>query len=134
MASKYIDENGEAQIEPTFIKLYIKEVCDVKGLSSLQQNMFHFMLLNMNYDNEVSYGSNAKRMFLKNHSTTNATFNNNVKHLITAGLIERITSGEFRVNKKYASRVEWSKVRSIVWTTEYTEDGKKESVKFNEDK
>lgn len=134
MASKYIDENGEAQIEPTFIKLYIKEVCDVKGLSSLQQSMFHFMLLNMNYDNEVSYGSNAKRNFLKSHSTTNPTFNNNVKHLISAGLIERITSGEFRVNKKYATRVEWSKVREIVWTTTYSESGKQESVEFKGDK
>jgi hypothetical protein len=130
MASKYVDENGEIHSEPMFVKLYVKELCDVKGLSGLQQNMFHFMLMNMNYDNEVSYGNNAKRRFLSTHGATNATFNNNVKHLINASLIERISSGEFRVNKKYASRVEWSKVKSITWTTEYTADGKKETVNF----
>jgi hypothetical protein len=134
MASKYIDENGEAQAEPAFIKLYIKEVCNVKGLSGLQQNMFHFMLVNMNYDNIVSYGSYAKSSFIRHHDSSNATFNNNIKFLIKADLMERVGKGEFRVNKKYASRVEWSKVRSIVWTTKYTESGKTESVEFNEGK
>ncbi len=128
------ESTGEYIREPEFVKLYIKNLCDAKGVSGRQFEMFNFMLAHMNDLNEVSYGKPSKDRFIKKHGTSNASFNNSIKLLISSGLIERISKGCFRVNKKYAVKVEWTRVKSIEWTTKYTADGKKETVKFNETK
>lgn len=133
MANAAIDINtGELLEEPDFIKLYVRDICRVKNLTSPMYKMFHFMLMNMNYTNLVSYGLKTKENFLKESGIANSTFDNNVSKLIRAGLIERVSRGEFRVNKKYAVKVDWQKVQSIEWTTKYTRDGKVEKVTFEE--
>ncbi len=128
------EELEHAVEEPNFVKLYIEDICKVKDLTAPLHKMFNFMLSNMNYDNITSYGSNSKKAFLKQSGIANSTFDNNVSKLIKANLIERVAKGEFRVNKKYAVKVSWGRVQSIEWTTKYTADGKKETVKFNETK
>ena len=131
MGSKYIDkETGEIKHEPEFVKLYINKLCAVKGLSGLQHEMFKFMLGKMDHENVVSYGSVSKRKFLDKHNVTSATFNNNIKALIKAELMERIALGEFRINKKYATKVEWSKVQSIEWKTTFSRDGEEEEIEI----
>ena len=121
---------GEIIKEPNFVKLYIEDLCTLKGLSSTQYKIFNFMLENMNWDNVVAYGSGTKDKFLTNHNLINQTFNNNISRLIQSGLIERMGRGEFLVNKKYATKVEWSKVQKIRWVTEYTKAGRKQKVEF----
>lgn len=126
-----IDEStGEIVQEPNFVKLYIEDLCTIKGLSTTQYKIFNFMLENMNWDNIVAYGPNTKDKFLTEHNLINQTFNNNISRLIQSGLIERMGRGEFLVNKKYAVKVEWSKVQKIRWVTEYTKKGKKQTVEF----
>ena len=133
MAKERVDENsGEVKREPEFVKMYITDLCSVKGVTALQNKIFYFMLQNMNYENEVSYGSTAKNRFLSEHNTTNASFNNNVKGLLGAKLIGKLSRGEFIVNKKYAVKVPWHKVDSIVWTTTYSKSGRSETVELNE--
>ena len=135
MARAILDKaTGEVLTEPDFVKVYIANLCAVKGLNSAQQRIFNFMLLNMNWENMVSFGSKSKGDFLKESGMKNQTFNNNVSSLIKSQLIERVCRGEFRVNKKYAVKVDWSNVQKIVWTTEYTGNGKKESVEFKKEK
>ena len=130
--AKYLDQStGEIQIEPEFVKIYIGDLCQVKGLSGLQADMFNFMLNNMNQFNEVGYGTNIKRRFLSQRGVTNQTFNNNIKGLVESKLIERVGKGEYRVNKRYAVKVDWSRVQKIIWTTEYSRDGKVEKVEIN---
>lgn len=132
MAKTILDKaTGEILEEPDFIKLYVRDICMVKGLTTPLYKMFHFMLMNMNYDNLVSYGVNAKKKFLSESGIANSTFDNSVSKLIKAGLIERIGKGEFRVNKKYAVKVDWHKVQEIEWTTKYTASGKVENVKIS---
>ena len=121
---------GEIVEEPNFVKLYVEDLCTVKGLSSTQYKIFNFMLQNMNWDNIVAYGANTKDKFLVEHNLINQTFNNNISRLIQSGLIERMGRGEFLINKKYATKVEWSKVQKIRWVTEYTKTGKKQKVEF----
>lgn len=121
---------GEIVQEPNFVKLYIEDLCSMKGLSSTQYKIFNFMMQNMNWDNIVAYGSNTKDKFLTEHNLINQTFNNNISKLIQSGLIERMGRGEFLINKKYATKVEWSKVQKIRWVTEYTKTGRKQKVEF----
>lgn len=129
MASKFIDiETGEIKYEPDFVKLYIKDLCNVKGLSGVQNEIFKFMLRNMNHENMVSYGSITKRKFLEEHGIKATTFNNNIKGLIESKLIERVAIGEFRVNKKYAVKVDWTKVQEIKWEATYDANGRKDTI------
>nr|WP_180355089.1 replication/maintenance protein RepL [Providencia stuartii] len=133
MASTYIDQStGEIISEPEFVKVYIRDLCRVKGLNATQYKIFNFMLLNMNYENVVAYGSRTKNSFLTANDLKPQTFNNNINFLISAGLIERISRGEFRVNKKFAVKVDWTKVQSIEWRSIYSEAGVSEEVKINE--
>jgi hypothetical protein len=133
MGKSTIDVNtGEVLNEPDFIKLYVRDLCTVKGLTTPLYKMFHFMLMNMNFENLSSYGSNAKKRFLEESGIANSTFDNSVSKLIKAGLIERVSKGEFRINKKYAVKVDWTKVQSIQWNTTYTKEGKKDEVIFDE--
>ena len=57
-------ETGEVLVEPDFVKLYIKEMCLVKGMTSAQTRMFNFMLMNMNWENVVCYGARTKEKFM----------------------------------------------------------------------
>ena len=125
-------DTGEVVREPDFIKMYINDVCAVKGVTALQTKIFYFMLQNMNYTNEVSYGKTSKDRFLKEHSTSNASFNNSIKGLIDSGLIGKLGKGEFLVNKKYAVKVPWSKVEEIRCVTTYSKKGKVETVEVRE--
>lgn len=134
MASKFLDKDtGEILSEPEFVKVYICDLCRVKGLTATQYKIFNFMLLNMNYENVVSYGPRTRESFLKHNDIKAQTFNNNVNCLIDSRLIERIGRGEFRVNKKYAAKVDWARVQSIEWTSIYTREGIKETVKIKEE-
>ena len=127
----HIDEDtGEIVQEPDFIKLYVKDICLLKGLTGTQYRIFNFMIDNMNWDNEVSYATKTKERFLKDHDLLNQSFNNNISRLIQSGLIERMGRGEFLVNKKYAVKSEWSKVQKIRVVTEYTKKGRKQKVEF----
>lgn len=129
MGAKYVDRStGEVLEEPEFVKTYIRELCAVRGVNSTQMHIFNFFLKQMNDYNEVSFGPRAKRRFLDDHNLKNQSFNNSVAGLINSGLVERIGRGEFRINKKYAVKVPWDKVQSIKWESEYTKDGKKETV------
>lgn len=131
MAKQVFDTStGEVVREPDFVKVYIKDLCAINGIRGVQYSIFNFMLENMNYHNEVSFGKSTKERFLTKHQIKNQTFNNYVGNLISANLIERIGRNEFRVNKKYAVKVDWSKVQSIKWKTEYAADGKRETVEF----
>lgn len=131
MASEYFNqETGEIKREPKFVKVYIEDLCAVKKLTANQGAIYNFMLQNMNWDNVVSYGKCTKGEFMKAIKIANQTFNNNISSLVDAGLIERMSRGEFRVNKKYAVKVEWSKVKSIRWTSKYTKSGKVETVEI----
>lgn len=134
MASEHFDiRTGEILTEPEFVEVYIRDLCRVKGLNSTQYKIFNFMLLNMNYDNVVAYGSRTKKAFLNTHDIKLQTFNNNINLLISVGLIERISRGEFRINKKYAVKVDWSRVQSIEWNSVYTKNGVSENVKITEE-
>lgn len=131
MAKTAIDfDTGELIVEPDFVKLYTGDLCRIKGVNSGQYKMFNFMLDNMNHDNLVSFGPSAKANFVKIAGMKNQTFNLYVSGLISSKLIERVGRGEFRVNKKYAVKVDWTKVQSIKWTTEYTRKGKTETVEI----
>ncbi len=124
MGAKFLDhQTGEVLEEPEFVKLYIRDLCRVKGLSATQYKIFTFMLANMNSDNVVSFGPRTKEKFLTEHAIKPQTFNNNVSQLIDAALIARIARNEFLINKKYAVKVDWERVQSIVWTTVYSKDG-----------
>lgn len=133
VGAKYVDKDtGEISYEPEFAKVYINDLCRVKGMSAVKHEMFKFMIRNMNDENVVSYGAITKKKFLDMHNIKSQTFNNNIKGMIESELIERIGKAEFRVNKKYAVKVEWSKVQSIEWKTTYSRDGKQEEVTIRE--
>ncbi len=124
MGAKFLDQKtGVILEEPEFVKLYIRDLCRVKGLSATQYKIFTFMLANMNTDNVVSFGPRTKEKFLSEHSIKPQTFNNNVSQLIESCLISRIARNEFLVNKQYAVKVDWAKVQKIVWTTTYSNEG-----------
>lgn len=126
-------ETGESIQEPPFIKMYVKDLCTVKGLTAPMNKMFYFMLCNMNYENIISYGKSSKNLFLVESGMANSTFDNNVSKLIKSGLIERISKGEFRANKKYVSRKSWEGVQKIEWTTTYSSSGITEKVTYIKD-
>lgn len=131
MAKEVLNQiTGEIVKEPEFVKVYIRDLCLIKGVNGVQHDIFNFMLENMNYHNEVSFGLSAKKRFLEDRGIKNQTFNNYVSALIEKELIERIGRQEFRVNKKYAVKVDWSKVQSIRWNTTYTKNGVDEKVLF----
>lgn len=124
MGAKFLDEQtGEILEEPEFVKLYVRDLCRVKGLSSTQYKIFNFMLANMNAENVVSFGPRTKEKFLLEQDVKPQTFNNNIAKLIEASLIARIGRNEFVINKQYAVKVDWTKVQSIVWKTVYSKDG-----------
>lgn len=124
MGAKILDhKTGEILEEPEFVKLYVRDLCRVKGLSATQYKIFTFMLANMNGDNVVSFGPRTKEKFLLEQSIKPQTFNNNVSQLIDASLIARIGRNEFLINKQYAVKVDWERVQSIVWTTVYSKNG-----------
>jgi hypothetical protein len=132
MGTRILDvETGELLEEPEFVKLYIRDLCRVRGLTSTQYKIFNFMLANMNSENIVSYGPRTKEKFLKGHDIKTQTYNNNVAKLIEENLISRIGRNEFVVNKKYAVRVDWSRVQSIIWKSSYSKDGVSTEVNFN---
>ena len=133
MARKHLnEETGELKEEPEFIKIYIRDLCRVKGVTGLQMKIFQFMMMCMNSFNEVTYGLSAKERFCKEHKTSISSFDNNIRGLIQKGLIERIRRGEFRINKKYAVKVDWDKVQSIKWTSTYSQKGKEEEITIEE--
>lgn len=88
--------------EPRFVKVYIDNICTVRGLTTTQTKIYLFMLQHLNDENVSVYGAEAKDEFLNENKITRSTFNNNTSVLIRSGLIDRIGFGEYKINNYYA--------------------------------
>jgi len=127
-----LDADGNQTKEPSFVKLYVEQLCAVKGLSPTQYKMVLFMLSKMDSNNEVIYKSRHKNQFCREHGISVGTFNNNIKPLIESGIVQRITNSEFLFNPRYASKTSWSDVQKIRWEIEYTSEGATDKVFFDD--
>ena len=126
------DDNGMLSTEPQFVKVYVEQLCAVKGLSSTQYKIVLFMLSKMDSSNEIIYRTRHRDWFCKENKMSVGTFNNNIKPLINSGIIKRIGNSEFLFNPRYAAKANWATVKKIRWEIEFTEDGTVDSVFFDD--
>jgi hypothetical protein len=132
MAESY-NEDGVIETEPRFVKLYVEQLCAIKGLSPTQYKMTLFFLSKMDSNNEVLYRTRHRDIFCHEHGITAGTFNNNIKPLIDSGIIKRIGNSEFLFNPRYASKTNWANVQKIRWVIEFDEDtGATDKVFFDD--
>jgi len=96
--------------EPPFIKLYVSDLTAVLGLPSGAKDLLYALFLKMDFENVILLNAKRKRDIAESVGIKVQTLDNYLQKILDAGLITRISRGEYKVNPNYASRGDWAEV------------------------
>jgi len=112
----------KVQKEPSFIKLYLNDICKLKSIPKSSNAVLNELLKHTNYNNEIILNMGIKKRIIKNLDTTIATLNNSISKLNKAEIIKKIDSGIYKLNPYIFGKGEWANIKAIRMTWEYGEN------------
>ena len=110
--------------EPDFIKLYLQDICKLKSIPSTGSKLLNELLKYTSYDNVILIPSYVKQEIAKNLNTSVGTISNALTKLVKEEILKRKGGGAYVLNPFLFGKGEWTKIRKIRMTWEYSENGK----------
>ncbi len=110
--------------EPDFIKLYLRDICKLKSIPATSSKLLNELLKYTSYDNIILIPSYVKQEIAKNLNTTVGTISNALTKLVKEEILKRKGTGAYVLNPFLFGKGEWTKIRKIRMTWEYSENGK----------
>lgn len=100
--------------EPSYIKLYLKDISYLYDLPATAGNLLHELL------NYVTYGTNRivlnaaiKKEICNITGLAKQTLSNRLQDLVTKGILEREDIGVFKLNPYLFGRGDWKTIREL---------------------
>jgi len=111
--------------EPSFIKLYIKDMCKLNDIPKTANNVLNALLEICNYDNEIILNSHVKQKMCDELGMKMQSLNNGISKLTKSEFIDRIGRGTYRLNPYYFGKGKWQDIQELQITWDYTTQGRK---------
>jgi len=96
--------------EPPYIKMYIKDLCAVKGVSDSDQSLLRHLLVRLDYEGFVALTSRSRASISKSLDIKPKTLRNRLNRLVKANLIKNVSVNEYQVNPNYFARGNWKSI------------------------
>lgn len=116
--------NKKVEVEPDFIKLYIKDICKLNDIPTAGNNILNELLKYMNYDNQVLLPTGVKQLITKELNLGKSTLDNTLNNLVKKDIIKRIGIGIYKLNPYIFGRGKWQDIKEIRATWVYGKSGR----------
>ena len=134
--SEVIQQNFKAQSEPEYVKMYIKDLCAIKGVADADQALLRQLLAKLDYEGYVTLSPRSREVMCNTLNISAKTLRNRLTRLSKSKLIKSTSTNEYMVNPQYFARGQWKDVceqrRKFELVISYSEEKGKE-VKLKTD-
>lgn len=112
------------QPEPSFIKLYLKDMCKLNDIPKTTNNVLNALLELCNYDNEIILNSHVKNKVADSLGIKIPSLDNAISKLTKAEFLDRIGRGTYRLNPHVFGKGKWSDIKELQVTWDYSVKGR----------
>lgn len=116
--------------EPSYVKLYIEDLCLLKGLNNPDQALLRLLLIRLDYDGYVTLSSRSREAIANTLGVTTKTLRNRLNRLVKSTLIKPTAQNEYMVNPNYFAKGSWKSVcdqrKKFQLVLSYSDKGREE--------
>ena len=114
--------------EPQYVKMYIEDLCSLKGVPNADQSVLRTLLLRLDFEGYVYLSPRYRKAICNQLDISEKTLRNRLASLVKANLIISVSRGEYMVNPNYFARGNWKNVceqrKAFSLHITYSEKGK----------
>lgn len=124
--SEVLTHNFKAKAEPAYVKMYIEDLCSIKGVADADQSLLRQLLAKLDYEGYVTLSPRSREVICKTLEISQKTLRNRLARLSKSGLIKSTSTNEYMVNPNYFARGQWKDVceqrKKFELIVKYSED------------
>jgi len=113
--------------EPSFIKLYLKDMCKMYDIPKIGNNVLNELLKLTNYNNEIILNSSIKKRIEADLNLKKGMLDNNLAKLKKAKILKSEERGIFLLNPNLFGKGNWHDINKLRVTWDYSEECRKVS-------
>ena len=110
VTEEFVTHHFKAKVEPPYIKMYIADLCAIKGVADADQALLRKLLVKLDYEGYVTLSPRSRDAISKDLGISTKTFRNRLTRLTKSGLIKSTSMNEYMVNPNYFARGQWKDV------------------------
>lgn len=110
--------NSELQHAP-FVKLFLKDLAGISGISKLEHDVMLFMLEYMDTNNVVVLSTLYKKQFAEKNNVLTTSINTAIYRLCNKNIFKSLNQGTYQGNPKFFGFGSWKNIKKV--TIEYSE-------------
>ena len=130
VTEEFVTRHFKAQIEPPYIKMYIADLCAIKGVADADQALLRHLLAKLDYEGYVTLSPRSREAISNDLGISTKTFRNRLTRLTKSGLIKSTSMNEYVVNPNYFARGQWKDVceqrKKFDLIVSYSDEGNRE--------
>ena len=114
--------------EPPFVKMYINDLCSIKGVSNADQDLLRHLLARLDYEGYITLNTRIRDRLCELLDIKPKTLRNRLTVLVKSELIAPVCRNEYRVNPDYFAKGDWKSIceqkQSYKMLVTYTNKGR----------
>ena len=114
--------------EPPYVKMYIEDLCALKGVSDADQALLRRLLIKLDYEGYVALTPRSRDSIAASLDITRKTLRNRLSKLVNSGLLKPTSLNEYMVNPNYFAKGCWKSIceqrKAFELTVKYSEEGR----------
>lgn len=110
--------------EPDYVKLYIKDLSRIIGLSNTDNDVVLNLLRNMNYDNIIALNAYTRKQMCEQMRIKPNTLSHILSKLIEKNILKRLGANTYEMNPYLYGKGKWENIRQLRMTFTYDKDGR----------
>jgi len=124
VTERSITHTVKVEQEPSFIKLYIKDMCKLNDVPKNANKILIALLEYVNYNNEIILSAGLKKRIAKELEITPPSLNNGISRLVKSELICSVERGIYLLNPNMFGKGKWKDIKELQITWDYSNKGR----------
>jgi hypothetical protein len=126
-----VEKIGIVPKEPNFVKLYFNDIGLLNDLPKVSTGILYELVKRMDYNGEIMINMGIKKRIAKEINVSLGSIKNSISIYIKKKILFRIDEGIYKANAYIFGRGEWSDIRKIRLSIEYTPMGREVVVEVD---
>lgn len=115
-------------VEPPYVKMYINDLCDLKGVPAALKATLIELLRKLDYEGFITLSPRSRQAICERLGIRDQSFRNQLTKLCKSKILVREGTNEYAANPKYFGRGEWKNIieqrRAFELKIQYSEAGR----------
>ena len=106
-------EKRAVEMEPDYVKLYVRDISCIMGLSPSNNDVLYSMLCRMDYENKIVLNSYIRKQMCEKMGIKENTLSHVLNRLIEKKILKKIANNTFEVNPWLFGRGKWEDIYKL---------------------